>query len=335
MMIYADTLAFLAEQGTPPVASPELKLDLCHVTSAAPFSRKRKGEPPLIEETLEEHRGFMTTIVSQPKLRIVRSRADLMNLGSTTKVICGLQMPPADISYTSLRILKDNGVHVICIAYHEDNKFGSGFLNPYGPLTNEGRKFIEWCAEVGMILDLCQASHQTAWDALEHIKSKGINVAVMASHTGIYGAADCYNPRNLPKEIIYEIARLGGVVGIFTLTFGLSSRDNSLNAFFMHLQTAVRSCGIGNVTIGSDAVYQIRPLETWQVRYRWLAENIDPQNRLRHRWPDQPLEINGSDILGVIKQHLESGQNSYIDRPWMIEALLGLNLWTFFARNLK
>lgn len=332
-MFYADALAFLAEQGAPPVASPELRLDLCHVTSAAPFSRKRKGEPPLIEETLEEHRGFMATIASQPRLKFVRSRADL-NTGNMTKVICGLQMPPTDISYQGLRALKDEGVHVICIAYHGDNQFGSGFLNPYGRLTDVGREFIKWCADVGMILDLCQAGHQTAWDALAYVRSESIDLAVMASHTGIYGVAGCWNPRNLPKEIVYEIASLDGVVGIYALTFGLSSHDNSLAPFFKHLQAAVENCGTKNVAIGSDAVYQTRPLDAWQARYRWLAENIDPQNRLRHRWPDQPIEINCPDILGVIAKRLKHCEN-ILQVSWMVENLPGLNLLNFFARSLK
>lgn len=333
-MIYADALAFLAEQGAPPIASPELKLDLCHVTSAAPFSRKRKGEPPLIEETLEEHCKFVATIVSQPMLKIVKSRADLTDVSNTTKVICGLQMPPADISCQGIRVLKDAGVHVICIAYHGDNQFGSGFLNPYGPLTDAGRTFIKWCADVGMILDLCQAGHQTAWDALAYIKSKKVDLAVMASHTGVYGAANCYNPRNLPLDIMREISILDGVVGIYTLTFGLSPDNNSLDSFFDHLLAAVKFCGTTNIVIGSDAVYQTRLLNVWQARYRWLAENIDPQNRLGHRWPDQPLEINCPDILGVIAKRLKHCGNR-LQVSWTVENLLGFNLRDFFTRNLK
>ena len=331
-MIFSDALAFLAEQGAPPVASSDLKLDLCHVTSAPPFSRRQKGQQPTVSETIEEHDQFIAAIVKQPSLKLVKSPRDFQEIGSDgiTRVICGLQMPPSDLSYAALKTLKNAGIRIICIAYHGHNQFGAGFLNPYDPLTDKGTDFIQWCADTGMVLDLCQAGHQTAWDALDFIERAGISISVMASHTGVYGINGCWNPRNLPPEILLGIAELGGVVGIYALTFGLSDQDNSLRSFLLHLKRAIDVCGASHVCIGSDAVYQTRDFSEWQKRYHWLADNIDPQNRLRHRWPDQPLETNRPDFLNTICQLLLQSRISQKQAA----CIMGMSLLEFLREKI-
>ena len=220
-MKYADSLAFLAPEGKPPIADPELTpelLSLAHLTSAPPWVKT-------MEEVLKYHREYRDTLESQSKIKIVETAKDLQD-DDKIKVVLGLQNPPKD---ADLNLLYKEGIRITTLAYEGYNEYGGGFAS-LDDLTKKGKRFIISCAETGLILDLSHAGFNTAAGTLRFIDSAGLKIPVVASHSGYY---EMYNhPRNIPYGTLFGILNCGGIVGVPTLTFILDEKRNDLEPFF-------------------------------------------------------------------------------------------------------
>lgn len=182
----ADALGFLAPQAQPPDAIPDLAahVDLMHVTAAPPIfdrtvdvlygANAPDGRPiPGLE-------GFAEHVGGQDGLRVVTSRLSLdaaMTDPDRTGIILGLQRAPADVlrRRNQMSLIHDLGVRVMALEYRFGNgPYGSGWLDPDGPLTHEGGQLIEAMADHGIILDLSHSGARTATDALDYIERRGL-----------------------------------------------------------------------------------------------------------------------------------------------------------------
>jgi microsomal dipeptidase-like Zn-dependent dipeptidase len=157
----------------------------------------------------------------------------------------------------------------------------------------------------------------------------------MASHTGVYDVFP--HIRNLPSDVLKGIAELGGVVGIYTLTFGLSVRNPTpsfaphyeFGPFLEHLTAAVQCCGINAVGIGSDGTYRDIDAAVGEVHFQQLKQQLDPDGLFQARFPDHPLDLYSHQKLKKLVRAV-----SDIVWPWEANAgekIMGNN----FARFLR
>lgn len=135
------------------------------------------------------------------------------------------------------------GARIIHLCWNSDNELCGAAADSGGGLTELGRLFVRCCGELGMIIDLSHASDETARDVL------GLNcVHVMASHSD--SRAVCDVPRNLPDELLFKIARSGGVVGLNLHPPFLGGKDLELAA--IHTKRLLYMCTQENVCLGCD-----------------------------------------------------------------------------------
>jgi microsomal dipeptidase-like Zn-dependent dipeptidase len=85
---------------------------------------------------------------------------------------------------------------------------------------------------------------------------------------------------------------MNGIVGLYTLTFGLDAEDDSLKPFVRHFAHAVDLLGPEIVAIGSDGVYQSLDPAQQASLFAMLKEKIDPRGNFKARFPDQPEVLN-------------------------------------------
>lgn len=329
-MFYADALAFLQppigiKEGKPflrrPIRDPKAKLHLAHLTAAPPYPFvKSMGD---LQEYLN---NFLKDIGDQPtSIRLITTGNQQLELERTTAIVLGIQDPPDDIDIAAVR---KSGVSILQIAYSRPNRFGCGVEDPSAHLTDEGQKFIERCAEERIILDLSHAGHATARDALDFIDKARVDLKVMASHTG------CYNlyphNRNLPDDILWRVADHGGVVGIYTLTFGLAKGRSDLGPFTEHILHAIKVCGEDHVAIGSDGYYTTEGAENARARYGVMGKAIAAnQDVWRAEFPDLPPELDRPDRMEIIAHRL-----SYFLPTRTVQKVVGTNLLAFFKGSL-
>jgi membrane dipeptidase len=334
-LIRADALGFLAGQGQPPIADPALArhMDVMHVTVAPPAPNITTTQQILtcfgpFRDTVRDQGSLLRPVYYGPQLEQHLDGDD-----GRVALIYGLQQAPHDATLANLVALFNCGVRIMAIAYqgagHGQHPYGGGFLDDSSRgLTDLGRQFLEDCVRVGMIVDLAHSNTRTQNDVLSYVADRDLPLQIMISHTGnrkVYQA-----PRNAEADIICEVAQRGGVIGQYCLTFGNESLDDSLDPVMAHLRFSVETAGPEAICLGTDAVYQRRNVEEWRKNFEAMRPRFDPDGALKARWPDQPLELNTPDVMGVLEQEINA--SPYL-RPYL-PGLLGGNLVRFLEAAL-
>lgn len=164
---------------------------------------------------------------------------------------------PLGNSATALRAFYEVGLRQIGICYNVTNAFGSGCLEPEGPLTRAGQRLVEEMHSLGIILDVGgHTGERTTLDAI----AMSDGVPVICSHTNIAAIADNY--RCISDRVIDAIAGTGGVIGITAVNdFHVRERGNTGPTPHVGIEEHVdqydyikNRVGVDHVGMGTDFV---------------------------------------------------------------------------------
>jgi len=189
---------------------------------------------------------------SEKRLRIIRSEADLdalmaLKLAGEPVVggILGIEgAHPLEGNIDNLQGLQDAGYRLIALQHFFDNELGGSLHGDadHG-LTEFGRQVVQAVVDRGLILDVAHSSHQVLRDVLEMT-----DIPLVISHTGIHG--HCQTPRNLPDEMMRQVAATGGVIGIGY--WADVTCDDSPAGVAKTIKSAIDVVGEDAVSLGSD-----------------------------------------------------------------------------------
>ncbi len=157
------------------------------------------------------------------------------------------------------------GLRMIIPAYNRDNMNGGGALDGTGQgLTSFGRRFVEECDRLGLVLDASHVNRLTSLQMIDHSSRP-----IVFSHANPRGLTD--NPRNADDEQIRACAARGGVIGTVNwgpLIFrdGMTSRP-TVHDFLDHIDYLADLLGsTDNIGIGTDfslGSYPPHDLDIW------------------------------------------------------------------------
>jgi microsomal dipeptidase-like Zn-dependent dipeptidase len=319
---YADALAFLDHPGKPIIADSEINLDMAHVTVAPPMPIDEKSMLAMVEKSVAE-------IESQPKLHIVRDADDIGLAESLNKtaIVMGLQNSPTDGHFKELF---KAGIRVFGLWYQDRNVLGGGFNLPDEPITAECRTALRELADLGVIVDLSHAGHASARGVIRFMDEEHLPIELMASHGGCHSVYP--HLRNLTDDILEDIVDRSGIVGVYTLTFGLSASDDTLAPFIRHLERMVTVAGAENVCIGSDGVYRRTDERELLEQFNNLNKLVKPDPAFNVRYPAQPLCTYSPLKMSIIERKILERGSSRLQEN--ISQIMGENLKNFFERSL-
>ena len=105
--------------------------------------------------------------------------------------------------------LYDAGARCLTLTWmaHTPWADASGLPPAHGGLTDAGRRILARAERLGMVADISHSSDATARDVL-----RAAERPVIASHSGARAVADHH--RNLPDDLLEELASRGGVLGV-------------------------------------------------------------------------------------------------------------------------
>ncbi len=159
----------------------------------------------------------------------------------------------------NVALFYEEGVRLLTIAWHDSPFCGSTYGDGSG-LTSLGTQLVEACEDAGILVDLSHASDQAFFDVCRVAKRPFI-----ASHSNCRSL--CPSPRNLTDDMIREIAKRGGVVGI-TLAPGFLSADyyQQTKAISEEFWRSVREDGVtvdeaGKTSAEAEALVPRPPLD--------------------------------------------------------------------------
>lgn len=139
------------------------------------------------------------------------------------------------------------GLRVLQLTHHNDNKFAGGAIETeQSGLTELGRAGIAEMNRVGLLPDVSHGSVPTILEAAQASRSP-----VVYSHGACRAIVD--HPRCITDEGIRAIADKGGVVGIFMMSFWLTTDSQpNIDHLTAHIRHAVNIGGIDAVGISND-----------------------------------------------------------------------------------
>jgi membrane dipeptidase len=140
--------------------------------------------------------------------------------------------------------LYDEGYRMIGLQHFFDNELGGSLHGVSNAgLTEFGRAAVARIVERGMIIDLAHSSQAVVRDVLDIT-----DVPLVISHTGIHG--HCAARRNIPDDLMLEVANRGGVIGIGF--WADVTCDDSPEGVAATILSAIDLLGVEHVALGSD-----------------------------------------------------------------------------------
>ena len=152
-----------------------------------------------------------------------------------------------DGSLAVLRVLYRLDVRAMTLTWNESNELaGAAMGRGNKGLTAIGRDVIDEMCALGMAIDLSHLSDR----GIEQVLARATR-PVFASHSNARSVLD--HPRSLPDELIREIARQGGTVGVNFYYQQLTKKSETcIEDIADHICHIVETGGIGCCAIGSD-----------------------------------------------------------------------------------
>lgn len=151
---------------------------------------------------------------------------------------------PLEGELANIPRLYEEGYRVVGLQHFFDNELGGslhGISN--AGLTEFGREAVRDLIDQGFIIDVAHSSQAVVREVLDMS-----DAPLIVSHTGIRSL--CETPRNVPDELLAEIAARGGLIGIGF--WADVTCDDSPAGIARAIAHAVDVLGVEAVALGSD-----------------------------------------------------------------------------------
>ncbi|MDJ0630745.1 MAG: dipeptidase [Rhodobacter sp.] len=202
-------------------------------------------------------------------LKICRTAAEIracMTQGTMAAIMHIEGAEAIDAEFNALEIFHRAGLRSIGPVWSRETIYGHGvpFRYPGSPdtgpgLTDHGKRLIERCNTLGIMIDLSHLNQAGFWDVA------GLSTApLVATHSNAH--AICPHSRNLTDDQLRAIADSDGMVGLnFAVAFlredGRMIDDVPLSEMLRHLDHLMSILGEDRVGMGSDFDGAVIPKE--------------------------------------------------------------------------
>ena len=156
-----------------------------------------------VQQQIEKNPGDLAMVRTAAEARSVVGRGKI-------GIFIGLEGGHAiDSRIENLGRLYDLGVRYVTLTWMNTNDWADSSDDDakWGGLNELGERIVREMNRLGMLIDLSHSSDDTVRDVLAISKDP-----VILSHSG--SRALCNIPRNISDELLLEVARRGGVVGV-------------------------------------------------------------------------------------------------------------------------
>jgi len=228
----------------------------------------------------------------------------------------------------NLDAFAERGVRVMQLSYNLPSPFASGVMSPQPSrgLTPLGRELVARMNAKGVSIDMSHLDEKSTLGVLQATRKPA-----SITHAGCEAVWD--NPRNKSDAVLRAVARQGGVVGIFELSYiNGGATQPTLDVYMRHMAHALKTCGEDHVGIGSDAL-----LTAWDTS----PESMKRWDENTQRRKDQGIAAPGEGpppyVDGLNKPErceIIAGELTKMGYGWRaVEKVLGLNWRRWFAET--
>ncbi len=177
-----------------------------------------------------------------------------------------------------IKIFFQFGCRMMHLTYNRRNMIGDGCGETTNAgLSDFGKAVVREMNRVGVIVDVAHSGWQTSIDAAQ-VSTK----PMVASHTASFALNGHY--RNKPDDVIKEIAKTDGYVGICCFPDFLG-RGGDIISLLDHIDYVAKKFGVEHVAIGTDSGIQSQYAEREWKKIPGISSQRKPWRSL---WPKNP-----------------------------------------------
>jgi membrane dipeptidase len=202
------------------------------------------------------------------------------------------------------------GLRALQVTHHYDNLFGGGSIElvPTG-LTPLGIEGIAEMNRLGVLADISHASEPTSLDVAKHARQPFV-----LSHGACRAIVN--HPRCASDEVIRALADSGGVMGIFMMSFWLTTADvPTVEHYLAQIRHVIKVGGIDAVGVASDFTIAGEPA------LLALGNNNSEGVKGYYDWW-KPLQTRGMPGFEHLPKHVVIPELNNIHRMQLIHASL-------------
>ena len=150
-----------------------------------------------------------------------------------------------DCSLERLEEVHKLGVRMVTLTWNVPNVLsGTNVMETERGLSEQGRKFVRKCQELGVIVDVSHLSIPGFWDVAEEL-----TVPFIASHSN--SAKIWSHPRNLHDDQFQAIIRANGIAGINLYSVFLGD-EPGIDHVIAHIEHFLSLGGEKHIALGAD-----------------------------------------------------------------------------------
>lgn len=188
-------------------------------------------------------------LVKEPKEH--DDRIAIIRSIENASAFCGESEPLENGLRRLERLFSQGSIAYISLTWNTENRFGGGCHSSSG-ITEDGKTLLSFMNNRRVAVDLSHTSDRLAYDILDHIDQKGLNVPILASHSNCRAVWN--DRRNLPDDLINEIINRKGIIGLNFIKPFLG--PDSPIQFSKHLGHLMAMNAENNICFGADFFYE-------------------------------------------------------------------------------
>lgn len=280
-----------------------------------------------VRRTLDLRDAMQTLFdAHKDKIELATTAADIRRIVKAKKIAAFLTVEGGHTIDDDLRVLRmyyQLGVRSMTLTHSRNNNWADSSTDTpvHNGLTDFGKDVVREMNRLGMLVDVSHVADKTFYDALE-VTTK----PVMLTHSSMRAISDV--PRNVTDEMLWALAKNGGVVGI---TFGEGFvNPNDAEALRSAIEIETHAPALTGRTLDDYAAEDVRKLFGTRVKVAATVEDVADH-------VDHAVKVAGIDHVGIGSDFDGvSGPPNGLDDVSKMPALIAVLLERGYSeRNLK
>lgn len=251
-----------------------------------------------------------STSETYPQARIAKKGRELNQDGEIALFLQFQSCEPIEDELDRIAYFHGKGLRILQFTHHHDNLFAGGALEPeQSGLTDLGRNGLAEMNRLKIIPDISHSSEPTALEVGEATKTPFI-----LSHGACRAIVN--NPRCASDKMIRAVANSGGVMGVFMMSFWLTtSATPTIDHYIANLRHVVNIGGIDVAAIANDF-----PMSGQQALKKLNNDNAEGVKQYHEWW--QSIHDGGVPGFAELPAHVVIPELNNINRMRLIERAL-------------
>jgi membrane dipeptidase len=280
-----------------------------------------------VRRTLDLRDAMQTLFdAHRDRIEMATTAADIERIVKARKIAAFLTVEGGHTIADDLRVLRmyyQLGIRSMTLTHSRNNSWADSSTDKpvHNGLTDFGKEVVREMNRLGMVVDVSHVADKTFYDALE-VTTK----PVMLTHSSMRAISDV--PRNVTDEMLWALAKNGGVVGI---TFGegfVNAKD--VEALRAAIEIETTAPVMTGRTLDDYAAQDVRKLFGTRVEVAATVEDVADHI-------DHAVKVAGIDHVGIGSDFdgvsgPPNGLDDVSKMPALIEVLMKRG---YSDRNLK